>query len=269
MQPIQLLPKYLRLNKSDLDLSEDPENPVGDRELDAKPGGSNTPGAPLRTPWSSREEGSQLFPRLLSRRFGRCYRRTAGTWTGTFTSRRRRRLSTRFVTHLSPPLLHPQSGRNLNDSSRPPLPNLLACCCLAQVPPSNFSFPNNQRLMSNKTMNLSTGNQPPLTSTRQRRRFTSAVTCRRSPSCEEQELQRAETTDNSNLNLSEINLDVSLLPIFHKILSERSRSLRERSSSTEQNNRGASTLRSKRNKPNNLMLSCPNIMIKCDIVEYL
>lgn len=61
---------------------------------------------------------------------------------------------------------------------------------------------------------------------------------------------------------TEINLDVSLLPIFHKILSEQQRqqgqqqrlSLRERE-------------RHKRNKK--FMVSCPNILIKCDIVEYL
>lgn len=109
--------------------------------------------------------------------------------------------------------------------------------------------------------------------------------------------------DNSQLNLSEINLDVSLLPIFHKILSERSRSLREGSSReravgssqpggsssvggsggdlhTRSGGPGVSggagpsapstSSNLRRNKrANNLMLSCPNIMIKCDIVEYL
>jgi len=63
---------------------------------------------------------------------------------------------------------------------------------------------------------------------------------------------------NTASSSTEINLDVSLLPIFHKILSDQQRTQR------------LSYNKSKAmNKNKKFMLSCPNIMIKCDIVEYL
>ncbi|CAG7723615.1 unnamed protein product, partial [Allacma fusca] len=73
--------------------------------------------------------------------------------------------------------------------------------------------------------------------------------------------------DNSVLNFSEINLDVSLLPIFHKILSER-RSLRD-SHHHRHHSQSRPVDRSKKAEKEKFMVSCPNIMIKCDIVEYL
>jgi len=61
---------------------------------------------------------------------------------------------------------------------------------------------------------------------------------------------------NTASSSTEINLDVSLLPIFHKILSDQQRQQRL-------------SYRNKISKNKKFMLSCPNIMIKCDIVEYL
>ena len=76
--------------------------------------------------------------------------------------------------------------------------------------------------------------------------------------------------DNSTLNFSEINLDVALLPIFHKILSER-RSLRDSHHHRHHSHHHPPRTvdRSKKADKEKFMVSCPNIMIKCDIVEYL
>jgi len=62
---------------------------------------------------------------------------------------------------------------------------------------------------------------------------------------------------NTASSSTEINLDVSLLPIFHKILSDQQRQQRL-------NYKSRQMVKNKK-----FMLSCPNIMIKCDIVEYL
>ncbi|ODM88670.1 Gamma-aminobutyric acid type B receptor subunit 2 [Orchesella cincta] len=350
MQPIQLLPKYLRLNKSDLDLSEDPENARWDRELDAKPGGSKHHQSTSENTLVVKEEGKPVVSTTTQQEIWTMLQKDRRYMDRNIYVEEEEEIEHQICDAPVTPLLLPQSGRNLNDSSRPPLPKPISLLLPGSSSAVKLQLPKQSKTDEQQDNELINGKPttgktpgggivlvaPPPTKhaaaeaepelganvkhphyntlashhqqSQQHAYYNVGSRSTHDPSTYSQTLtttsssrpiptayQHASTEeihvrghvssqpimsknrsycvpkrlDNSNLNLSEINLDVSLLPIFHNILSERSRSLRERSRSTEQNKRGASTLRSKRNKPNNLLLSCPNIMIKCDIVEYL